>query len=42
MFKNKINVFDNWLIFKYKQFNLFFSAKMFDDLKWKVYVVGSW
>jgi HJR/Mrr/RecB family endonuclease len=35
MLKNKTNMLDNQLIFKFKQFDSFFIAKVFSGLIWK-------
>jgi hypothetical protein len=42
MLKNKANMLDNQLIFKFKQFYSFSIAKVFSGLIWKAQVVDSW
>jgi hypothetical protein len=41
MFKNKTDVLDNQLIFYFKQFDLFYLAKVFGDLIWKSRMINN-
>jgi hypothetical protein len=41
MFKNKIDVLDNQLIFYFKQFDPFYLAKVFGSLIWKSRMINS-
>jgi hypothetical protein len=41
MFKNKIDVLNNQLIFYFKQFDPFYLAKVFGGLIWKFRMINS-